>query len=184
MFNLNKNIKILDFFLILSLVIIGIFCRFLPHLPNFTPISAIALFGGVYLSRKFALILPILTMIISDFFIGYYEIGLMLSVYGSFVLCVLLGFWLKNNKKSHFIFGTSILSAVIFFLITNFAVWFFTPWYSKDFLGLFNCYIMALPFLRNSLLGDVFYVTVFFGTYETIRFYLLKRIPKSAFCKI
>jgi hypothetical protein len=114
-------------------------------------------------------------MIISDIFIGYYQFSLMAVVYGSFLLCVLLGFWLKKNKKWYTIGGSAILGAVLFFLITNFAVWALTPWYQKTFFGLFQCYLMALPFFKNTLLGDLFYVTLFFGAYETVKVWIRKR---------
>jgi len=165
---ISKKGKIIEFSIAILLVLIGVSLRFLPHPPNFTPILAIALFGGFYFTRKIALILPIAAMVITDVFIGYYEIKLMAIVYGSFLLCVVLGFWLKKHKKWYTILGSSLLAAIIFFLLTNFAVWAFTPWYAKTFSGLIQCYFMALPFFKNTLLGNLFYVTIFFGVYETV----------------
>ncbi len=75
---------------------VGIGLRLLPHAPNFTPIIAIALFGGFYLSKKTAWILPVAALVVSDIFIGYYEISVMLAVYGSFLLCVGLGFFTQK----------------------------------------------------------------------------------------
>ena len=160
--------KKLEFIIAIVFILIGVSLRLLPHSPNFAPIAAIALFGGVYLSRKTAFVLPIVVMAISDIFIGYYEFGLMIFVYSSFFLTVILGFWLKKHKKWYTVGGGAILSAILFFLITNFAVWIFTPWYAKTIAGIIQCYIMALPFFRNTLLGDLFYTTVFFGSYELI----------------
>jgi len=153
--------------------------RLLPHPPNFTPIAAIALFGGVYFSRKIALILPLAAMAISDKFIGLYEPKLMLSVYGSFLLCVLLGFWLKKHKKWYTVGGSAILGAVLFFIITNFSVWAFTPWYAKTFSGLIQSYLMALPFFKNTLLGDMFYVTIFFGVYEMVELWIREKFKTT-----
>ena len=161
----KKKIEIL---IALVFIIIGISLRFLPHPPNFSPITAIALFGGVYLSRKIAFIIPMLVLIISDIFIGYYEFSLMASVYGAFLLIVVLGFWLKKHKKWYKVLGCAILGSLFFFIITNFAVWAFAPWYAKTLSGIIQCYLMALPFFRNTLLGDLFYITVFFGSYELI----------------
>ncbi len=174
MAKLTKKGKNLEFIIALLLVLIGVSLRLIPHAPNFTPIAAIALFGGVYFSKKIALILPVSAMAISDIFIGYYEPKLMFFVYGSFILSVVLGFWLKKRKKWYTVGGGAILSAVLFFLITNFAVWTFTPWYTKTFSGITQCYIMALPFFRNTLLGDLFYVIVFFGAYELIEVWIRK----------
>jgi len=167
--------KILKFTIALIFILIGVSLRLLPHPPNFAPILAIALFGGVYLSRKIAFILPIAAVAISDIFIGYYEIKLMIFVYASFLICVLLGFWLKRYKRWYTIGGSAILSAVLFFLITNFAVWAFTPWYAKTISGIIQCYLLALPFFRNTLLGNLFYVTVFFGSYEIIEVWIRKK---------
>ncbi|XOB46593.1 MAG: DUF6580 family putative transport protein [Candidatus Nealsonbacteria bacterium] len=172
---LTKKGKILEFSIALLLILIGVSLRLLPHPPNFAPIAAIALFGGVYFSRKIAFILPMAVMIISDIFLGYYEFSLMAFAYGSFLLCVVLGFWLKKHKKWYIIAGSSILCAVLFFLITNFAVWAFTPWYAKTFFGITQCYLMALPFFRNTLLGTLFYATIFFGAYEMVEVWIRKK---------
>lgn len=160
-------------------VLIGVSLRLLPHPPNFVPIAAIALFGGVYLSRKVALILPIAVMMISDIFIGSYDIKLMIFVYVSFLICVLLGFWLKKRKKWQTVLGGSILSGIIFFILTNFAVWIFTPWYAKSIYGAIQCYTMALPFFRNTLLGNIFYTGVLFGSYEIIRVWIKKKFENE-----
>ena len=166
MAKLIKKGKILEVAIIIIFILIGVGLRILPHPPNFTPIAAIALFGGFYFSKKIAFILPMAAMVISDIFIGYYQLILMVVVYGSFLLFVILGFWLKKHKKWYNILAGSLLAALLFFILTNFAVWAFTPWYAKTLPGLIQCYFMALPFLKNTLLGDLFYVSVFFGIYE------------------
>jgi hypothetical protein len=173
----------MDYLIALSFILIAISLRLVPHLPNFNPIAAIALFGGVYLTRKVALILPLIALAISDYFIGYYEFSLMASVYGSFLLCVVLGFWLKRHKKWYNIGGSAVVCSVLFFLVTNFTVWAFTSWYPHTFTGLVQCFTMALPFFRNTILGDLFHVGVFFGVYEiakiVVRRFVLKEAPAS-----
>jgi hypothetical protein len=176
--NLQKG-KLLEWVIALIFVGIGISFRLLPHLANFTPVAAIALFGGVYLPKKLALVLPLAAMIISDLIIGLYDQKLMFFVYGSFVLCVLLGFWLKGRKKWTNILGTSIAGSSLFFLITNFAVWSFSAWYPKTLSGIIQCYTMALPFFRNTLFGDLFYVFFFFGIYEAAIFLVLRKDRNS-----
>ena len=142
--------------------------RLMPHPWNFTPIAAMALFGGTYLNRKYALIVPLAAILVSDYFIGFYEWRLMAAVYGSFLLIGLIGCWLKKHKTLFTVFGASLTGSILFFLITNFAVWAFSSWYTKDFSGLIYCYTMALPFFRNTLMGDLFYVGALFGAYETV----------------
>lgn len=155
----------------LFLVLFGVITRFLPHPPNFAPIAAIALFGAVYLPRRMALILPLAAMFISDIFIGFYGVSVMVAVYGSFLATGILGLWLRQHKKWHTIGGSAVLSAILFFAVTNFAVWAFTPWYAKTLSGLFQCFIMAVPFFRNTLLGNIFYTASLFGAYELAGLY-------------
>ncbi|MDD5145557.1 MAG: hypothetical protein PHF44_01825 [Candidatus Pacebacteria bacterium] len=173
--NISIKGKILEIAFAVIFILIGVSFRLLPHLPNFAPIAALALFAGVYLSKKIAIILPLAAMVISDIFIGSYEPKLMAAVYGSFILCVFLGFWLKEHKKWQTVLGSSVLGALIFFLLTNFSVWAFTPWYAKSIPGLIQCYYMGLPFFRNTLLGDLFYAAVFFGSYELIQVWIAKK---------
>jgi len=149
-------------------VVLGAVLRFAPHLPNFAPIAAIALFGGVYLNKKYALILPVVVMAISDYFIGFYDIKLMLGVYLSFILVGVIGLIIKKRKNIITVIGGSVLGSVLFFLITNFSVWAFYSWYPHTLSGLGQCFSMAIPFFRNTLLGDLFYVAVLFGVYELI----------------
>lgn len=140
--------------------------RLLPHLPNFTPITAMALFAGMYFRNKLALSLPFVAMLISDYVIGFYDWRLMVSVYISFGLVVLLGHFMRNNKSFTGIFGAGILGSLIFFIVSNFAFWYFFPLYSKSLPGLAQAYLMGLPFLKTALAGDLFYVLAFFGAYE------------------
>jgi len=156
----------------------GVIIRILPHLPNFAPIAAMALFGGTYLNKKYALIIPLAALLISDLFIGFYNPWIMLSVYGSFALIGLIGLWLKNHKTVTNVLGASIFGSIIFFLISNFAVWAVPgklALYPQTWQGLIQCYTMGLPFFRNTLLGDLFYVGVMFGLYEIVLVSTVKR---------
>jgi len=148
------------------LIVLGITARFLPHPANFVPIGAIAIFSGIYLPKKLALILPLAAMLFSDFFIGFYSLPVMLSVYIGFIIIGLIGLAIRKNKKLSTILGGTILGSVVFYLITNFSVWAFGSWYEHSLAGLINCYIMAIPFFRNSLLGDLFYTGILAGAYE------------------
>lgn len=163
-----KNIKLPAF-----LVILGALARVIPHLPNATPIGAIALFGGAYLPKGQAIVVPLLGMAIADFFLGSHST--ILWVYGSFFLISLVGIYLRERVSVRNVFLASAFSSLIFFLITNFGVWFSTSMYTKDLFGLGQSYFMGLPFLRNTLVGDLFYSGALFGVY-----YLLV-IKKASF---
>jgi len=169
--NFQKN-KILDYIIAICFIILGIVFRFLPHPPNFSPIAAISIFSGVYLASKISLLLPVTILFLSDIFLGFYELPVMISVYICFLISVFLGRWLQRRKTFKNTIFISLLSSVIFFVITNLAVWAFTPWYPHNSVGLVQCFIMALPFFRNTVLGDLFYVFLLFGSYEFILRYL------------
>lgn len=149
----------------ITFILIGAATRLIPHPANFIPIAAMALFGGTYMSKGKALIVPLLAMLASDLFIGFDSLPMRIAVYGSFLITVLIGYWLKNHKDIKNIIFASVLSSVIFFVITNFAVWAFGPMYTKNIFGLAECFTLALPFFRNTILGDFFYTGVFFGSY-------------------
>ncbi len=165
--------------LIVLLIILGFAMRLLPHPANFAPIGALALFGGLYLPRKWALILPLGAMLASDMIIGFYSWQIMLSVYSCFALVVGIGLLVRKNKKFHTILGGTVLGSIIFFLITNATVWGFGTMYTPNFSGLLNSYYMALPFFRNSLLGDLFYTGVFVGVAEGVQYmYRVYKVDK------
>lgn len=151
--------------LAIILIIIGVSLRLIPHIPNFAPITALALFGGANLNKKYALIVPLLAMLISDFFLGFHST--MLYVYVSFLISGLIGLWLKSRKTPLYIFGATTAASLQFFLITNFGVW-AEGMYSRGFEGLITSYIMGVPFYRYTVLGDLFYTGVLFLSYQLI----------------
>lgn len=141
------------------LVLLTIISRFIPHLPNFTPIAAISIFISAYISRKYFWI-PVAILFLSDLFLGMYDIRLMLVVYSSFVVVGFFGYFLREKKSIFRILGVSLFGSIFFFLTTNFAVWIFSSWYEKSLSGLLYCYTLAMPFFRNMALGDIFYLGI------------------------
>lgn len=156
------------------LILFAAFSRLIPHPMNFAPVTAIALFAGVYLDKKYAFIVPLAAYILSDIFLGFYS-GIE-WVYGTMMIIALVGLWLKKRveegstgKKIAYIAGTTLASSVIFFIVTNFGVWISGMFYEMSFKGLIDCYVAAIPFFRNSVAGDLFYVAAMFGVYELVR---------------
>lgn len=163
-------------FITLSIFIIA-FTRILPHPLNVTPVAAIALFGGaMFINRAMAFAVPLLAMLVSDFFIGFHST--MWAVYVAFAITVMLGFAVKEKNSPLKIAGASITGSVLFFLITNFAAWYGDVFYTQDFAGLMTSYAAGIPFFRNSVLGDLFFNAVLFGGYyvASVRFPKLKEI--------
>lgn len=168
-------------FLAAFLVLLGISARLLPHFWNFAPITAIALFSGAYFGRRWGIVVPIVSMFLGDLALGFYELPLMITVYACFALFGLLGSILEKKRSFKSVFSLSIIASVSFFIFTNWAVWQFSPWYAKTFSGLVECYVSALPFYRNTLLGDIFYTAVLFGAWEAVKVYSEKWQYKAVF---
>ena len=169
--------------LALFLIAFGIIARVLPHPANVAPIAALALFAGIYLPKRLALILPMAAMFISDFFVGFYNWKIMLAVYASFILIGCIGLLIQKNKNFFTIATGALSGSILFFLITNAAVWAFSAMYAKTFSGLLESYRMALPFFRNTLFGDIAYSALFIGGFEAIR-WALQMIRMNRFQKV
>ncbi len=137
--------------------------RLAPHPMNFAPIGALALFGGAYFSSKRqALAIPLLSLIVGDFITGFHQ--LIPFVYGSFLVSVSIGFWLRPKRSSPRIGLATLAGAVQFFLVTNFALWASSIGsYPKTASGLEACYVAGIPFFWNTLAGDAFYAALLFG---------------------
>ena len=155
--------------LIIAIIMLAaVLTRLVPHLPNFTPVTAIALFGGLYISNKIlAYALPLTIMFISDIFLGFSSITLF--VYAGFMLVTLIG---TQRKKPSIL--TIFLGSLSFFIVTNFGVWLLG--YPKTWTGLVECYTLALPFFRNSLLGDFFYSGVMIIGFNFIQKHYLQEV--------
>ena len=151
---------------IAGLIGVGVMGRLLPHLPNATPIAAIALAGSKYVGRIWAVVIPIAAMLISDAVIGWYDWRILVSVYISFALIGLLSLIVRTYQDVVAVSLVVLCAPILFFLVTNFAVWMFSPWYEKSFWGLLYCYQLGLPFLRNMLIGDIIYATTLLGFIE------------------
>ncbi|MBT4121398.1 hypothetical protein HOE31_00385, partial [bacterium] len=80
------------------------------------------------------------------------------------------------------ILTSTLALSILFFLATNFAVWFFSPWYSHDLNGLLMTFTLAIPFFKNSLMGNVFFTSVLFGGFEIVkiaRFSLVTKLREN-----
>jgi hypothetical protein len=158
-------------------IFLGAVLRLLPHPANFAPIAAIALFGGVHLGRRWSLVVPLLALVLSDFFIGFDSLTSRITVYGSFIIIGVIGLWLRQHRGFANTLMAAISGSVIFYLITNFAFFYPPVMYTHNWTGVVSSYINALPFFRNTLLGDLFYTGVFFGAYAFVLHFAQKRRP-------
>lgn len=164
-----KNI----FFVGLVLVAVVV-SRYLPHLPNMSMVTALGIFAASVMPWRKALALVLAVRLVSDYFIGFFSWPLLVAVYSSHAFGVLLGWGLgkvKSDKLKWLGIGTAgLLSAAVFFFVTNFA--FLYSMYPNTWEGIFASYVNALPFLKGTLVGDVGYTVLFFGAYELFSYFL------------
>lgn len=156
--------------LIIGIILLAVLSRLLPHPPNVAPISAIALFGTATLTGFTGVVIPLFIMFISDLFLGFHKT--MPFVYGSFFLIGFLGLMLRKKISFKNITLVTVTSSLLFFLITNFGVWLTSSMYSHTVQGLIQAYIMGIPFLRNTLVGDLSYSYALFYGYSFVNNYL------------
>ena len=169
---------------IAAMIAVAVIGRLVPHMPNFAPVTATALFCGAYMSRKQSFLALGAILLLSDYLLLYIKPfggtsfdqvyapwmlyhGTLPFVYLSFAISAAVGWWVKSRRASGYVVGAALFCSVQFFLITNAAVW-FGGMYDRGLDGLMQSYTMALPFFRGTLLGDLFYASVFFGAWELI----------------
>jgi hypothetical protein len=160
------------------IILLAALSRLIPHPANFAPIGAMALFGAAYYKQKYlAFTIPVVTMWMSDLIINNTLYSVSFThftwfypgcywTYGSFILIGLIGMALLRKVNVLNLIASSILASLVFYLVSNFGVWTSGLMYPKDFNGLATCYVAGLPFLKNTLLGDLVYSGVLFGAYE------------------
>lgn len=172
--------------LLTGLIVAAALTRLLPQPPNFSPVIAIALFAGAYFAgRRWAVLVPLAAMLVSDLALAASHGGIYLqhmtspvalSVYGCILLSTLLGFGLRGKVGSARVLGGSVAGSVLFFAVTNFMVWTTAatvPGHAHCVAGLAPCYAAAIPFFHWTLLGTLFWSALLFGGFELLR----RRVP-------
>jgi hypothetical protein len=149
---------------------------FLGHPPNFSPLDAIALLSGAYFNQRItACFVVLLSVWVGDIFLngqlfysGFYW------QYACYVLITLLGTTLKNQIKPLRLGVAALTSSFLFFLVSNFGVW-YSGFYPITFDGFLTCYIAAIPFFKNTILSDLFFVGILFMGVELFQYKLKTR---------
>jgi hypothetical protein len=153
-----------DLLLVAGLVALDVAARLLPHEPNFTPVAASALFAGTVLRiRGLAFVVPLAAMLLSDAVLGFDSSPLTLAIYALFTLPALVAYLPRRSRAPGMFAPMIIAYSLIFFVVTNAAVWAFSGIYPATLAGLATCYAAALPFLPQTVIGDLFWAAVLFG---------------------
>lgn len=163
--------------LLLVVAAIVVAGQLLPHARNVTPVRAAALFAGAHFaSPAAAFAVPLgahllgavaVGVAFADWSYGFHALAP--AVYGSLALSVLLGLALRSRRRAPPIAAATAAGSLIFFAITNFAVWRTLGTYPPTAEGLARCYAAGLPFLWNGLLGDAAWSVLLFGGYALAR---------------
>jgi hypothetical protein len=176
------NLKHPRYLVLATIILAAAGSRLLPHPPNFTPVGAMALFGGAHFARRsLAYAVPLITLALGDLVLGFHI--LIPFVYGAFSLTVALGALLRQHRTPWRVSGVALLSSVLFFLITNFGVWLQLHTYPQNLAGLLACYVAGIPFFAHTVLGDAFFTALLFGGFALAerRFVSLREpIPQAA----
>lgn len=167
----------LRFSILVLMILLAAFSRIIPHMPNFSPLGAIGLFGAAYFVKKWqAFLIPIAATWLSDLFINnviyaqyypkftwFYQ-GFYWQ-YGSYLLIALAGIFIFRKINPQRVIVGALTSTAIFFLVSNFGVWAGGTMYPRNFGGLMTCYVAGIPFLKGTLFGDLFYSGALFGAF-------------------
>lgn len=165
--------------LIYFIIVLAIASRFVPHMPNFAPITALAIFSAANMNWKKSVGITLAARFISDLFLGFFSWPLMVAVYASHLVGVLFGLWIKQSQNYRWlkIIGSSLGASVIFFLVTNFA--FLYSSYPHNITGIIAAYTNGLPFFRGTLLGDLGYSVALFGGLALVNAWTKAAQPKT-----
>jgi len=153
------------------LIVLAVLFRFVPHIHNFSPVYGALLFGGAHLKKRDAIWFPVVLLGLSDIIltnliyrlnIGWLELVQM----AAFASIALIGELLRNRTSWGLLLGACVASALSFYLISNFGVWLGWNSYPHTWQGLVQCYIAAIPWYRQTLIGTCVYSGLFFGCYE------------------
>ena len=165
--------------LLVALIFAAVLTRLIPHPPNFSPIEAVALFGGAYFAkRSWALIVPLVAMFASDLLLGllnggiywsYFASAGYLLVYACIALSTVLGFGLRGKVGAGRVLAYSLAGSLLFFAVSNFGAWLASPAYAKSAAGLASAYVAGIPFFQWTVLGTLVYAALLFGGFELLR---------------
>jgi hypothetical protein len=154
----------MDLGLVAFLVVFDVAARLLPHAPGFMPVAASALFAGRVLRiPALAVVVPLLAMALSGMALAGDDWRISLAVYAAITVPALGGMLSRRYPGAVAVVAAMVSCSLIFFAVSNFAVWAFSGMYPLNLSGLTQCYVAALPFLDKTVLGDLFWTAVLFG---------------------
>jgi len=157
---------------IVATILIGVATRLFPETLNLTAVGAVCLFSGIYIKRNWLAVgLPLAAYFASDLIVNSwasesFRWSFSAPTYLLFGLTVLLGIAIRQRPTAIKIGTAGVLSAAMFYIVSNFMVWIGTDMYPRTAAGLVECYLLALPFAGHMLLGNIVYSLAIFGAWH------------------
>ncbi len=164
---MNTSTQRTDWKLAIGLIVLGVVARLLPHPPNVTPFVGLALFAGARIMGGWSVALPVAAIVVSDLIIGLHDV--VAFTWLGVALVAMLGWRLQIERSTRRVAAMSVAASTLFFIVSNFGVWLMGEggtMYAKTLTGLVSCYVAALPFYRNALVGDLVYTLAVFALYD------------------
>ena len=156
----------------IALTMLAVLCRVFAsafHLWNFAPLGAVSLFAGSRLPRRWAWVVPIVAMAVSDYFLDHdryrpvFELTRW-TIFATLAATTLIGPLANWPRFGRWLLPIlSIGSSTLFFLTSNLATWGEGLLYPMTFSGLVVCYTQAIPFFRNTVVSDLLGTALLFG---------------------
>jgi hypothetical protein len=136
---------------------------------NFAPMAAISLYAGSRLPRRWAWVVPVVAMVVSDLLLdqGRYRPAFELTrwtIYTTFAVTTLLGPLANWPKFGRWLLPIlSVTGSLLFFVTSNLATWGEGLLYPMTFTGLIACFVAAIPFFGNTIAADLIGTAALFG---------------------
>ena len=177
---MNKKIE-LKLGALIGIIIIIALSRLIPNMPNFSPMAAIALFCAAHFDKLWkAVLVTLLATFVSDIVLNntiYASMNNGFTIfydgfvwqYLAYIAIAFLGSKIFTSINKAKVIGGSLATTLVFFIISNFGAWISLPFYSKDIAGLMSSYAAGIPFIKNTLMSDLFYSSVLFGGYYLLQ---------------
>ncbi len=183
----------LQYFVLTAMILLAATSRVIPHMHNFSPLGAIALFGSAHFGRRWmALGVPIAATWLSDLLLNnvvyarFYPEFTWISqgfywTYGSYMLIAMSGWLLLRKVSVGRVLVVTGRGSLIFFVVSNLGCWVGSTMYPQTVGGLMTCYAAGIPFLQGTVLGDFFYSALLFGVYHAMqnRWAILKPVAAT-----
>lgn len=189
MFRMNNRMGILCLIMLLVVVTRAFapLSKDFVNIASFSCIGAVALFGGAYFKRfGQSMLMPLVLLFLSDLLLiltmgfEYAFNGQSLAMYSAFILMTLVGRLMIKKVNIQNVVLASLIGVFIHWIVTDFAVWYGSPFFAQNLIGFWEVLVLAIPFERTFLISTLLYSAIMFGSFEWIKV----KFPKLALQKL